>query len=341
MSISVNNLNSVLPVITIGVLVLIGCAPQIQTAPSRELVEARKAKEANQPRTRPAKSSRRDYLKNRPVASVNGRGLSHDDFYDLLVKTHGRETLDEWVLLEVVRQEAQQRGVADTQALRDAELNRLLDDMAPDSSQINRQAMLDFLLRSRGLTQGQLDIILKRRALLRQMVEQEVEIPPSSERTEFERLYGAKRSVRLIAAATLRDIERVQRELDDGGDFAELVRKHSEHQASLTSDGWIGPFSTNEPGVPEAIRTAAFDLQKPGRRSEPFQYLDSPDRLYWGIIQLEQQLEAEPVSFEDTRPEIRRFLREQELSRRMIELQNSLVRSARSTIYHPDLYRPE
>jgi peptidyl-prolyl cis-trans isomerase C len=62
--------------------------------------------------------------------------------------------------------------------------------------------------------------------------------------------------------------DKVMEEVRGGADFVTLVKKYSEDEESKSKDGEFGPFTANDPSVPEAIRTAIFKL-KPGEVSEP------------------------------------------------------------------------
>ena len=111
-----------------------------------------------------------------PVARVNGQPIHRDTLRQALWKSYGRQLLDELVQLEMVRQHAEQKGITATAQHLGQEFNRLLEDMAPRQSRSRQLELLRYMLKSRGMARGQLDLILERQALLRLMVDQQVQI---------------------------------------------------------------------------------------------------------------------------------------------------------------------
>src|ERR1041384_3887316 len=64
------------------------------------------------------------------IAIINGRPLSKEDVVRLLMDSHGVEALQQFVLLEIARQETKTRGIRVTDADIEHEKQRALDELA-------------------------------------------------------------------------------------------------------------------------------------------------------------------------------------------------------------------
>jgi len=105
------------------------------------------------------------------VARVNGQEITKSTLVALLLKARGKTMLDELILSEIIRQEAAKMGIAPSEDATKAELDRVLQDMAPDKSRRHQLALLDYMLQSRHMSRSEFDMILERQSLLRRMVD--------------------------------------------------------------------------------------------------------------------------------------------------------------------------
>lgn len=282
-----------------------------------------------------------DTEQNAVIARVNGKPIAKSDLLAVLLVGRGKTVLDELILLEAVRQRAAQVGIAAAPHLVDAELDSILREMAPDQSARQQQALLQYMLQSRGLTRPEFDLIIQRQALLRQLVDPNVTITDQMLADEFQRRFGPKVLVRQLLLSSLHRIQQAQQRLQDGQDFAQLVRQMSEDELTLARQGLLGPFSTADEHIPQPVRDAAFKLQKPGQLSLPIRYLDQNNRSWWSLLQLEKLIppdpSASPAKSDQVRQELSSNLRQRIIRDKMFQLQQTIKDQANVEILDPAL----
>ncbi len=269
------------------------------------------------------------------VARVNGQAIRRGEIVSVLLRGRGKRVLEELIVLEAVRQEAAKKNIQDTDALVEAQLNRILEDMAPGKPRREQLALLDYMLESRGLTRPEFDLIVERQALLRELVNPYVEVTEQMLREEYERQHGRRVEVRQLVVSTIRKIEQVQKQLASGEDFAALVQEASEEEQSLLRGGLLGPISWADENVPEPVRVAALGLQTVGQLSTPFSYRDDTGRQWWCLLQLERVIPADEISFESVRDELAGSIQKRQLRKRMNERERSLRNKALIEIIDP------
>ena len=302
-----------------------------------------------------------------PVARVNGHPINRDTFQKVLWKSYGRQLLDELVQLEMVRQEAQQKGIRVTDQHLSQELNRLLEDMAPRQSRSRQLELLKYMLQSRGMARGQLDLILERQALLRLMVDQQIEITEEQIKQQYEQTFGRKVTVRQLVVSSLRRMEEAKRALSNdppavgagprvrplpneprpsgsgfiaSENFTQIVAKFSEDQKSLTDAGLVGPFSRANPEIPIAIRQTAFTLKQVGQLSEIVEFRDEQNNQWWALLRLEDSMPPDARPLSEVRDQLSLDFRRQTIASRIAALQKTIQDKARVTILDSDLQPP-
>ena len=92
-------------------------------------------------------------------------------------------------------------------------------------------------------------------------------------------------------------LEGLKSEIDEGGDFAELAREHSQDQQSAGQGGDIG-FVAYAAQLPEAFREAAFAIEDVGDAAGP---VETPFGFH--LIRLTER--AEPPTFEESYEELK------------------------------------
>ena len=105
---------------------------------------------------------------------------------------------------------------------------------------------------------------------------------------------------RQILVATQADAEAVKKLLDTGASFETLALQRSIDQATRFNGGDLGYFTLD--AMPETYRTALKAAQK-DQTIGPFQTADG-----WALVRVEDMRPEEPISLEDARPQIIRFL---------------------------------
>jgi peptidyl-prolyl cis-trans isomerase C len=108
-----------------------------------------------------------------------------------------------------------------------------------------------------------------------------------------------------IIVPTEEQAQELREELDQGADFAELAREHSQDGAAARGGdlGWFGEGMM----VPE-FEEAAADMEE-GEVRGPIQ-----TQFGWHLIRLEETRESEPPALEEVRPQIVDQIRQQRLT---------------------------
>lgn len=269
------------------------------------------------------------------VARVNGQAIKRADIVSVLLQGRGKRVLEERIVLEAVRQEAAKNNIQNTNVLIESEMNRILADMAPGKPQREQLALLEYMLKSRGLTRPEFDLIVERQALLRKLVDPNMAVTEQELRSEYQRQRGRRVEVRQLVVNNIRKIDQVQKRLEAGEEFSDIVQEVSQDEQSLLRGGLLGPISSADQEIPEPIRTAALGLQTIGQRSAPFSYRDTTGRQRWCLLQLERIIPADEISYDTVRGELTRSIQIRQLRQRMSERERSLRKNARVEIVDP------
>ena len=149
----------------------------------------------------------------------------------------------------------------DLQRERDVLTATLAED--PDRA----ERLLDELRRNRGLGPIRFEALLRRTALLRRLVAEEVEITDAALEGAHDLAHGPRRVARIVVVEDLRAASDARRRLDAGTPFATVAVERS-LDASADRGGLLAPVSRLDPSWPIAFRNAVFDAEI-GRVSEP------------------------------------------------------------------------
>ncbi len=236
----------------------------------------------------------------RPIAMVDGSRLELGEIEAALLERAGAEIVRERTLDRAIAREATRRGLvlAPDAELRERDL--LIETLSSDPDRAER--LLEELRTARGLGPTRFAALLRRNALLRALVAEDVELSDEVIEAAWDAAHGPTRISRIIAVLDLRDATQVRRRLVDGEDFATLAVERS-LDASGPRGGRLGPVSRLDPAWPRAFREALFALE-PGVLSEPVP-VD-------GRVLLIEVLETRPasgVSFEADRERASRVAR--------------------------------
>ena len=275
-----------------------------------------------------------------PAARVNGKEISTDRIVEVLLRGRGRGVLDNLISLELARQKTASEGITDFAGIRADQMDRLLEDMAPGKAENEKQALLEYLLKSRGLTRKEFELIIERQGLLRRLVEDQVQFDQSQLEKEFQHLYGRKVEIRQLIVSNLRCMNQALTRRDGGEDFVQIIREMSEDQRSLAKDGLTGLFSSADEQVPEVVRQTALKMEQISQMSEPIHYQDEMGRDWWCLFRLERIAPAEAVEFDQVRAELERSARERQINQRMLQLQQQLQQEASIEIINPIFKKP-
>lgn len=259
-----------------------------------------------------------------PIAAVNGVGVDRRDFVRLLVQAHGLPLLQRIVLRDLARQEAKRAGITVDRAAIEAEYDMTIREAlgggaAGEWSGAQREKFIEELVRMRGWSREELDIVMERQALLRRLVEGRVKITPDELRMAYSREHGEKVEVRHIQLAAARQWPQIKAQLDRGEDFGKLASSYSENRSSRTNGGLLPPFSRGDPTVPAIFVKTAFELS-PGQISDPISYEGG---LH--VFKLERRIDPTGVPFEQGKAALEANLKRQMAAAEMDKLAAELM----------------
>jgi foldase protein PrsA len=250
------------------------------------------------------------------MAYVNGEPVYMDQLNQLLISGYGLAAAQQLVANELVRQEAQRKGLAVTDAEVEAEHQRTMDTMFSTVSEPNqRQRLLEQLLKRNNVSQDQWNLTMRRNALLAKLADSQVQVAEEEVKEEFDRQYEQKVKVQHIQTATLADAQKVLKDLADGAEFTALVNKYS---IGPTADkaGLLEPFGSRDTGTPPALRQVAMGMKKAGEVSDPIQV-----GTVFHILKLLAIIEPENVKYEDVRARLAADVRK----RKAVALQQDIL----------------
>ena len=266
------------------------------------------------------------------IAHVNGRPIDARSFVKTLVEARGLQLLQQMVLLEAVRAEAERRNVSVEPADIDHEYDLTLKDVAGGNgnasplSSAQREALIDEWTRRNSVPRDELAIAMARQALLRKLAEAEVRVTSEDVRAELERTRGERVVVRHMQLPAPRTYARVKARLDRGDAFEDLVTDYSINLLSKAEGGLLPPFTRNDPTVPRAFANVAFEL-KPGEVSPLFESEGG-----YHVIKLERVMAAKDGSLGESRRDMERSILERRIAERMQALGREILENAKIRI---------
>lgn len=269
------------------------------------------------------------------MATIDSRPIYMRELYPPLVEADGLRVAEMLIASAVVTQEAARRNVSVTEEDITAENDRLLKGIfTGDIDDDQRERLLDQLLKSRGLTRSLWRGVLRRRTLLRKMVEPNIKITPEMVKAEHARLYGEKVGVSHIQLADVREAEKVIKRLEAGEDFAALAQKLSTNAQTARAGGRITPaFTRANTSVPQAIRDAGFAL-KTGQISGVVQVGNN-----FHVLKLHERIPPSEADYEKVKGRLGAELHERLIEQLRLELLSQLRSKANVEYINPSLRR--
>ncbi len=273
------------------------------------------------------------------IATVSGTAIPRERLVGLLIEGRGLAALEQLIVLEAAKQCARRMGIVVTSAHVQKEYEASLDQLLAESigetsDEVRRQAgeaMLDDLLKRRGVARAEYMVVMERNAYLRRLAERDLDITRTMIEAEFDQSYGEKVEIRHIQVKSPDTLDQVLGERDKGAEFSELAVRFSANRPSAERLGLLPPFGINDPNVPELMRRAAFALEV-GEVSEPI-FVDG----WYHILRLERRMSKQDVSLSSVRNEVEQNLRRKLTDTRMQTLTAELFREAEIEIADPML----
>lgn len=236
----------------------------------------------------------------RPIASIEGASVRLGEVSEPLLEAAGALIVRERALDRAVAREATRRGIEVEEAAIAAERSILVRALSEDPDRAER--LLEELRIARGLGPVRFAALLRRNALLRALVAEDVVVAEETVRGAWDAVHGPTRVSRVIALEDLRDAARVRDRLIEGEDFATLAVAMSV-DPSGPRGGTLGPVSRLDPAWPAVFRETIFDLE-PGRISNP---LPVDGRIL--LLEVLEERAGTGVAFEEDRPRAARAAR--------------------------------
>jgi hypothetical protein len=237
--------------------------------------------------------------------------VGDDELAPALTEAAGAIVLEEAVLGRLLEQRCRRLGVEidDTAIERERALAidavRLADTTRRLSDEEAARRWRGVLAR-RGLGPDRYDAFLRRNAMLRALVAQDVTVGEAQLRLAYEMRYGERYEARLITTGSAAEARTAMERLEAGERFADVAGEVST-DASALFGGVIAPISPADPGVPEAVRRAAVGA---GQRGELGQAM-GPIRLDTGyaVIVIDAVIEAGGPPFAEVRDNLAQLVR--------------------------------
>lgn len=249
----------------------------------------------------------------RPVAAVDGRTLGRDDLWPRLAEASGGEVLDEMTLDLRLERECAGRSLTITDADTDRERTLLAQALA-DPKKPMEQDELDRVVQrvrvQRGLGPVRFAAMLKRNAMLRALVRNDVTVAPEAVDRAYRLRYGPTYKARVITRITAHDAAEALDRLNAGEDFSKVAAELST-DSSASRGGVLSPINLADTTYPQALRDALGKL-RPGEMAGPIALSGS-----FAIIRLDEIVQpTNAPSPAEARPELEaqeRLAREREL----------------------------
>lgn len=267
------------------------------------------------------------------IASVNGRAVFMDELTDLLMAGYGMSLTQQLIANELVRQESAKQKVVLSEADVAGEIDATLENMFAQVKDANqRQQLLNDMLKQNNVSRRQWDLTMRRNAALAKLAEKRVTVEDADLRDEYAWQYGQKRQVRHIQTANLAEAQKVLREVANGAEFKALVNKYSISPAAGDDPGLLPAFAETAPGMPPAVRQAAFALKKIGEISDPIQVGTA-----FHVIKLEAIADPLDVKFDSVKDKLRVLVRQRRVRAIQQDILRLLLAGADVQFVHPIL----
>lgn len=179
-----------------------------------------------------------------------------------LVEAAGATALEELVLDALLERRAAAAGVTASPQALEHERTILIasyieSGVASDRTQAER--LVAQVRASRGLGQHRFDDMLRRNALLRSLIADQVRIDEAAIQRAYELRHGRRHRVRLITTNTVSQATRAGDRIKRGEDFSRVAAEVST-DPSAARGGVVEPISTADLTYPETLRQVLQDL---------------------------------------------------------------------------------
>lgn len=232
---------------------------------------------------------------NEAVATVNGEDITKDEFYTALVAVGGKQTLENIIYEELIKQEADKAGIKVTDADVDKEIAKIEKSLGGSEA-------LATQLKNSGMTIDSLKKQMVPQLSLRKILEKDITITDDEVKQFFEEnkaQFDVVEQVKVahILVATKEEAEAVLKQLKEGADFAKLAAEKSIDPGSKDNGGEYDFFPRGT--MHEPFENAAFALKK----DELSDVVQTDNGFH--VIKLLDRKEAYSATFEEKKEEVR------------------------------------
>jgi len=236
-----------------------------------------------------------------PVASIQDRAITEDEWVDELKKRYGREMLMTMLNRHAVALEAKAKGIDVTAAEVEPEIEVM------SRSYVSKERFLSEMEDQLGITESELETETTYRLLLEKIATSDVHIEEQQIDSYLEQYpdqFRPKKQLNLsmIEVASEDEAERVMDRLENGEDFADLAAQVSLDEYTREDGGQIGLVEEDDPFLPPELLEAALSLE-PGDIAGPVSLTDT-----YAIVYVRDIIEPQAPSEESIRKAVRKQL---------------------------------
>lgn len=238
------------------------------------------------------------------VAKVDGEAITKDQLYDQLVEQNGEQVLNSLISEKIIELELKKQKIKIGKEEVKEELEKLKEQHGGEEG-------LNMMIMQYGMDMEDLENNIAMNLKLKKLLGPEIDISEEEMLDYYEEnkeAFGEAEQVkaRHILVETEEEAREISKELESGGDFAKLAKKHSLDEASKESGGDLGFFGKGE--MVKEFEKSAFSL-KPNEISDPVK----TDHGYH-IIEVLEKKEAKIPSYKDVKDDIEDILLQQKIS---------------------------
>lgn len=265
-----------------------------------------------------------------PPLLLNNSAIRSDILWPALAEAAGGTTLQEYILDQALQTRCAADGITVTSADIQTELELIWQSLDRDRDIAAR--LLEELKTRKGLGPTRFPALLRRNAMLRAIIRDDVTITEDDLRALYGQQYGTRYMLRIVTCSTRADADDILARARTGESLADLALLHSTDANSAANSGLIGPVSVFDSTYPLGIRQILDDL-KPGEPS-PILQLESAYAIV-GLVHVLQPDES--PTFDEAREDLMSLARLRQERILMESLARQLVAECDISIMDPSL----
>ncbi|MEW9675042.1 peptidylprolyl isomerase [Lentibacillus sp. L22] len=220
------------------------------------------------------------------VVKTDAGNITKEDFYDQLKDQAGDQVLQQMVTEKVLNDKY---DVSDKAV--DKEVKKAKDQMGDQ---------FEMALQQQGIKdEDEFRHMVRLSMLQEQALSEDIDIPEKEIKQHYDRMKEQIKASHILVDDK-KTAEKVEKELDNGGDFAKLAKKYSTDKASAEKGGDLGYFSVGK--MDPAFEDAAYSMKK-GEISDPVK-----SQFGYHIIKVtgKKKSDQDVGKYEDVKDDIRR-----------------------------------